>query len=164
MSLEWPSRGRVMASPWLHHPSLRHHSPRTEKRGISGGMKGPPRANKPGMYAEGGGFDWQVTGTGAKSWIYRYMLRGKEREMGLGSLSAVGLADARTKATECRSLRQAGVDPIEARKSVRDQARLDATKALTFKDAAVAYIGAHRAGWRNPKHIWQGGATLVASI
>ena len=41
-------------------------------------------------------------------------------------------------------------------------ARLDAAKALTFKDAAVAYIGAHRAGWRNPKHIWQWGATLVA--
>ena len=124
-------------------------------------LKVSSRAIKPGMYADGGGLYLQVTGTGAKSWIYRYMLRGKEREMGLGSLSAVGLADARTKATECRSLRQAGVDPIEARKSARDQARLDATKALTFKDAAVAYIGAHRAGWRNPKHIWQWGATLV---
>jgi hypothetical protein len=119
------------------------------------------RAIKSGMYADGGGLYLQVTGTGAKSWIYRYMLRGKEREMGLGSLSAVCLADARTKATECRSLRQAGVDPIEARKSGRDQARLDAAKALTFKDAAVAYIDAHRAGWRNPKHIWQWGATLA---
>jgi integrase len=119
------------------------------------------RASKPGMYGDGGGLYLQVTGTGAKSWIYRYMLRGREREMGLGSLSAVGLGDARAKATECRSLRQAGVDPIEARKSARDQARLDAAKALTFKDAAVAYIDAHRAGWRNPKHIWQWGATLA---
>jgi integrase len=119
------------------------------------------RATKSGMYADGGGLYLQVTGTGAKSWIYRYMLRGKEREMGLGSLSAVGLADARTKASECRSLRQAGVDPIDARKSARDQARLDAAKALTFKNAAVAYIDAHRAGWRNPKHIWQWGATLA---
>ena len=82
-------------------------------------LKVSSRAIKPGMYADGGGLYLQVTGTGAKSWIYRYMLRGKEREMGLGSLSAVGLADARTKATECRSLRQAGVDPIEARKSAR---------------------------------------------
>ena len=47
------------------------------------------RAIKPGMYADGGGLYLQVTGTGAKSWIYRYMLRGREREMGLGSLSAV---------------------------------------------------------------------------
>jgi integrase len=119
------------------------------------------RATKSGMYADGGGLYLQVTGTGAKSWIYRYMLRGKEREMGLGSLSAVSLADARTKATECRSLRQTGVDPIEVRKSARDQAKLDAAKALTFKEAAVAYIDAHRAGWRNPKHIWQWGATLA---
>jgi integrase len=109
----------------------------------------------------GGGLYLQVTGTGAKSWIYRYMLRGREREMGLGSLLAVSLADARTKATECRRLRQTGVDPIEVRKKERDQARLDAATALTFKDAATAYISAHRTGWRNPKHIWQWGATLT---
>src|SRR5271169_2324760 len=119
------------------------------------------RASKCGMHADGGGLYLQVTGTGAKSWIYRYMLRGREREMGLGSLSAVSLAVARTKATECRSLRQAGIDPIETRKKDRDQARLDAATALTFKDAATAYINAHRAGWRNPKHIWQWGATLA---
>src|SRR6478609_5982819 len=74
------------------------------------------RAVKSGMYADGGGLYLQVTGNGAKSWIYRYMLRGREREMGLGSLSAVCLADARTKATECRGLRQEGVDPIDVRK------------------------------------------------
>ena len=119
------------------------------------------RAIKPGMYADGGGLYLQVTGNGAKSWIYRYMLRGREREMGLGSLSAVCLADARTKAAECRSLRQEGIDPIDVRKKTRDQARLDAASTLTFKDAASSYIDAHRAGWRNPKHIWQWGATLT---
>ena len=119
------------------------------------------RAIKHGMYADGGGLYLQVTGTGAKSWIYRYMLRGREREMGLGSLSAVSLADARTKATECRGLRQEGVDPIDVRKKARDQARLDAASTLTFKDAASSYIDAHQAGWRNPKHIWQWGATLT---
>jgi hypothetical protein len=36
--------------------------------------------------------------------------------MGLGSLSAVSLADARAKTGEYRSLRQEGIDPIEARK------------------------------------------------
>jgi integrase len=119
------------------------------------------RAIKPGMYADGGGLYLQVTGTGAKSWIYRYMLRGREREMGLGSLSAVCLADARTKAVECRNLRQEGIDPIDVRKKKRDQARLNAASTTTFKDAASSYINAHRAGWRNPKHIWQWGATLT---
>jgi hypothetical protein len=82
------------------------------------------RTIKPGMYADGGGLYLQVSGIGAKSWIYRYMLRGREREMGLGSLTAVSLADARTKAAECRGLRQRGVDPIDVRKKARDQASL----------------------------------------
>jgi integrase len=119
------------------------------------------RTIKPGMYADGGGLYLQVSGIGAKSWIYRYMLRGREREMGLGSLTAVSLADARTKAAECRGLRQRGVDPIDVRKKARDQASLEAASTLTFKDAAKSYIDAHRAGWRNPKHIWQWSATLT---
>ncbi len=72
---------------------------------------------KPGMYADGAGLYLQVTGAGAKSWIFRYSLHGKAREMGVGSLSAVSLANARIKAAECRRLRQDGIDPIEARKT-----------------------------------------------
>ena len=46
-------------------------------------------------------------------------------------------------------------------KKARDQARLDAASTLTFRDAASSYIDAHRAGWHNPKHIWQWGSTLT---
>ena len=38
----------------------------------------------------------------------------KIREMGLGSLKAVGLAAARLKASECRALLADGIDPIAA--------------------------------------------------
>ena len=69
-----------------------------------------------GMYADGSGLYLQVTGTGAKSWIYRFSLRDKPREMGLGSLNSVSLADARGEAERCRGLRQRGLDPIEARR------------------------------------------------
>src|SRR5882672_2911005 len=103
------------------------------------------RASKPGMHPDGGGLYLQVTGAGAKSWVYRFSLRSKSREMGLGSLSAVSLVDARAKAAECRRLRQEGVDPIDARKVSRAQFAFDAAKALTFKDAASAYIASHRA-------------------
>jgi integrase len=115
------------------------------------------RALTAGMYADGAGLYLQVTGTGAKSWIHRYSIRGKAREMGLGSLSAVSLADARTRAAACRALRQDGVDPIEARKADRAQAALDDAKAITFKEAAQRYIAAHRPGWKNPKHalLWE---------
>ena len=44
----------------------------------------------------------------AKSWIYRFMLNGRAREMGLGPLSAVSLAEAREKAAGCRKLRTEG--------------------------------------------------------
>jgi hypothetical protein len=39
------------------------------------------RAKQPGMYADGGGLYLQVSDNGA-SWIYRYMITGRAREMG----------------------------------------------------------------------------------
>jgi len=113
------------------------------------------------MYADGAGLYLQVTRAGAKSWIYRFSLAGKAREMGLGSLSAVSLSEARIKAGECRRLREEGVDPIEARKARRLQAALDAAKTLTFKEAAASYIASHRMGWRNAKHATQWENTLA---
>ena len=112
------------------------------------------------MYADGAGLYLQVTGAGAKSWIYRFSLNGKAREMGLGPLFAVSLSEARVKAGECRRLRQDGVDPIEARKAGRQKAELDAAKTITFKKSAANYIASHCAGWRNAKHAAQWEATL----
>jgi Arm DNA-binding domain len=109
----------------------------------------------PGMYADGGGRCLQVSGTGAKSWIFRYSLHRKAREMGFGSVATIGLSDARTKPAECRRLCHDGVDPIDARRAANQQAALDAAKTLTFKDAASAFIGSHSAGWRNAKHAAQ---------
>jgi integrase len=116
---------------------------------------------KPGMYPDGAGLYLQVTGAGAKSWIFRFSLHGKAREMGLGSLSAITLADARAKAAESRRLRQDGTDPIEARKTRLAQAALDAARTTTFKDAATSYIASHRAGWRNHKHVSQWENTIA---
>ena len=113
------------------------------------------------MYADGAGSHLQVTGAGAKSWIYRFSLRGKAREMGLGSLFALGLSEARIKASECRALRQEGVDPIDARKVRREQAALHEAKSLAFKEAAATYIASHRAAWRNAKHAAQWENTLA---
>ena len=120
----------------------------------------------PGFHADGGGLYLQVTvnardGEPAKSWIYRYMLHGKAREMGLGSFNAINLQQAREKALDCRRLRSEGIDPIEARKSARQQSALQAAKATTFKRAAAEYIASHKAGWRNAKHAAQWSATLA---
>jgi integrase len=119
------------------------------------------RIARPGMHADGQGLYLQVTKSGAKSWIYRFMLRGKAREMGLGSLSLVSLSEARLKANDCRRLRQEGIDPIEAKRKAQEQARLDAAMAITFADAAASYIAGHRAAWRNGKHASQWTSTLA---
>jgi integrase len=121
------------------------------------------RARFPGMYADGGGLYLQVTEGGA-SWIYRHMLAGRAREMGLGPLALFGLSEARAKALDARRLRHEGIDPIEARRAVRAQERVEAAKTVTFKQCAERYIKAHRAGWRNAKHAAQWEATLATYV
>lgn len=114
----------------------------------------------PGMYPDGAGLYLQVAGEGSKSWLLRYSLRGTAREMGLGSLRKVSLADARKKANEYHKLLDDHIDPIEHRAATRAKSALANTKTVTFKEAAEAYIAAHRAGWKNIKHAWQWPATL----
>ena len=115
------------------------------------------KAKRPGMYADGGGL---YPSAGGASWIYRYMLNGRAREMGLGPQALYGLQEARAKALEARRMRHEGVDPIEARRAARAQTRLADAKAITFKHCAEAYVKAHRAGWRTRNTLDSGEATL----
>ena len=76
------------------------------------------------MHADGGGLYLQVTnskeaGQLNKSWLFRFALKGKERQMGLGSLNAIGLSEARDAAEHCRKLLKEGKDPIEVRNAER---------------------------------------------
>ena len=81
--------------------------------------------------------------------------------MGIGPLALYGLQEARGKALDARRLRHEGIDPIEARRSGRMQERLEAAKAITFKQCAESYIKTHRVSWRNAKHAAQWEATLA---
>ena len=119
------------------------------------------KAKQPGMYADGGGLYLRVSKEGTKYWVFRFMLNGRPRWMGIGPLSLYGLQEAREKALDARRLRHAAIDPIEARRAVRAQERIEAAKSMTFKQCADSYIKAHRAGWRNAKHAAQWEATLA---
>lgn len=139
------------------------------------------RMKTPGMHGDGGGLWLQVTSAGAKSWILRYWVaerdpatgglirdpntkraRGRSREMGLGSCATVSLEGARTLAQEYRRLlRTQGVDPIDARRDAQEQRAIEKAKAMSFKDAAEAYIKSHCKGWRNEKHAAQWSMTLL---
>jgi len=119
----------------------------------------------PGMYNDGGGLYLQVTegsdDTPRKSWLFRYAVAGRERQMGLGPLNDVPLGEARDRAAAAREMRRAGKDPIVEREASRAEASLIAAKSVSFDECATAYIAAHRAGWRNVKHASQWSATVA---
>lgn len=124
-------------------------------------VKNATATNKARYIGDGLGLWLQVSPSGAKSWIFRYTRQGKAREMGLGATHTVSLAEARDMALECRKKLQHGVDPLEERKAGRLAAKLEAAKAMSFDECAAAYIEAHRAGWKNAKHITQWENTIA---
>jgi hypothetical protein len=75
----------------------------------------------PGYHADGGGLYLQVSKAGTKSWVFRFRLRGRTRDMGLGSALAVSLPEVRATAGECRTLMAKGIDPIEHAKAEREE-------------------------------------------
>lgn len=115
----------------------------------------------PGATADSDGLYLKVGPTGAASWQFRYQIDGKRRMMGLGACSVLTLAEARDKAAEARKLAKKGIDPLAARRVAEAAEKAAAT---TFKDAALEYIRAHRAGWRNAKHGQQWENTLAQYV
>jgi integrase len=116
--------------------------------------------DRKGMYHDGGGLYLQVSTSGAKSWIYRFMLDAKPREMGLGPVNIIPLVEARKRAAECRRMRLDGIDPIETRRAKHGQRKLEAARGMTFDACAAAYLDAHQDSWRNAKHRDQWRNTL----
>jgi integrase len=119
------------------------------------------KAGTPGYYGDGGGLWLQVSRSGSKSWVFRFTMARKRREMGLGSLQTVSLAQARMLARECRSLLLEGKDPLEARNAAKAANALSRARLMTFDQCAAAYIDAHRSGWKNAKHASQWENTLA---
>lgn len=122
------------------------------------------KTTKPGLYGDGAGLWLNVGPTGGKSWIFRFMLDGRAREMGLGPLHTIGLAEAREAARECRKQCMAGIDPLEARDAEKAARQLARASAITFKKCAEEYIADNRAAWKNDKHAAQWTSTLEAYV
>ena len=109
--------------------------------------------SRPGRHGDGGGLALQVSPSGSRSWVFMWKAAGKRTVMGLGSYPEVGLADAREKATSCRKLVAAGLNPLI-------ENRRDETTP-TFAKAVELYLDEQRlAGWRNAKHRDQWRMTL----
>jgi len=122
---------------------------------------------KPGRYADGGGLLLLVKNSGKRSWVFRYKLAGRERDMGLGGAAgpgAVTLAHARERSAELKAMVRAGRDPLAERDAQDAQraaeAHAEAINAITFERAANLYLDANEHAWRNMKHRAQWRSTL----
>lgn len=111
-------------------------------------------AKKPGKYHDGGGTGLylRVERNGSRFWIQRITIRGKRRELGLGSPPVVTLAMAREQAIDNKRLVRAGTDPLAEKRKARE--------ALTFAQAMEKYLAVKLAEFRNEKHRKQWRATL----
>ena len=121
---------------------------------------------KPGRHADGGGLHLLVKESGARSWVYRFMLNGKSRDIGLGptGTDGISLSQARDARDALRLKVKAGIDPLEERQREAAEALAAAQAAqvagMTFKAVAETYIGANEGSWRNDKHRQQWKNTL----
>lgn len=123
-------------------------------------------SGKTARHWDGDGLFLEVKGARAY-WVFRFMLAGKRRDMGLGGAAgpgAVSLAEARERAAEALKLARSGSDPLQHRAGIEAAAKAAAqaaqARAKTFDDVAALYLAAHEAGWRNPKHRAQWKMTL----
>ncbi len=114
----------------------------------------------PGRHGDGGGLYLQVRDAERRSWLFRFMIAGRAREMGLGPFPDVSLAEARDAAAEARRQLRAGVDPLAARDAARQATKAARAAELTFAQVVDRYLAAHQAGWRNEKHRTQWRTTL----
>jgi integrase len=122
----------------------------------------------PGVYGDGGNLYLQVQALQrkggkksiAKSWLFRFMREGRAREMGLGALHTIALADARQRAAECRRQLLDGLDPIAERDRRRLEARAAAAKLKTFQQCADEWLADNKGTWKNAKHRQQWVNTL----
>jgi integrase len=99
----------------------------------------------PGKYADGGGLYLVVSDTGSKKWVWRGVIDGRRRELGLGSATHVALSSARDEARSINEARAKRVDVIAERRKLR-------RSVPSFREAAKAVHETHLPNWKNPKH------------
>jgi hypothetical protein len=88
--------------------------------------------------SDGGGLFIEVSPGGVKTWRYQYRFGGVRKELTIGKYPEIGVADARDRHFECRSLLERGIDPGEARRRAQEERKqvvVDAKKAIDSFEA-----------------------------
>ena len=110
---------------------------------------------KPGVHTDGAGLALRVKSTGGRSWVLRFTIGGKVREIGLGGYPAVGLKDARQLAQELRAVAQRGQDPADHLKAIRETDRPDLAAIPTLAQASERVIKLREPSWSSSRHATQ---------
>jgi len=107
-----------------------------------------------GMHGDGDGLYLRIGPTGGKSWVLRTVVHGRRRDLGIGSVSLVTLAEARDSAQQLRKIARSGGDPDAIRKR----------ETLTFEEATRRVHKNLLPTWRNKRHgkIWLAGVERYA--
>jgi integrase len=111
---------------------------------------------KPGRHGDGDGLYLVVDKSGARRWLFLFRWQGKLKEMGLGGVSTVSLAEARDKSAEARKQLRSGINPIKAKR----EAEAADEVGKTFGQFADELVEDIKGGFRNEKHKWQWSHTL----
>jgi integrase len=110
----------------------------------------------PGRYTDGLGLHLYVDASGAKRWVMRVCAHGCRRDIGLGSVNDVPLAEARRRRDELRSKLRDGEDLF----SLRGRPQV----GPSFEDYARKYHLTIAGDWKNAKHAQQWINTLIAYV
>ena len=105
-----------------------------------------------GRYNDGAGLYLRVRKNGYKSWIFSRKIQGKKREVTLGDLEVLSLADAREEARKVRIRIKSGLPWVEEDKHE--------ITIPTFLDVAKLVLETKDATWKNDKTRAQWHMTL----
>ena len=96
-----------------------------------------------------------------RSWILRIRVGNERQLIGLGSYPLVSLAQARVQAKALAQDVKQGVDVRAQKRAQRSAVIAAASKNITFKECASAYMEAHSEDYTSAKHRKQWPATLT---
>ncbi|MBX9897427.1 MAG: site-specific integrase [Qipengyuania sp.] len=108
---------------------------------------------EPGRYSDGGGLSLLLSTSLKGYWVLRATVKGRRRDIGLGTSNLMSLKEAREISLDMRRDIQRGIDPIAERQK-------DEIKIPTFAEAAKKVHVEQKAGWKNGKHQEQWITTL----
>ena len=94
---------------------------------------------EPGKYGDMHGLILRIAPGRSRQWVWRGTVHGRRRDLGLGAVDYVTLAEARALAFQYRKMARQGLDPAATR----------ARAVPTFAELAEVVIGEHEAAWRN---------------